>query len=404
MEVERLFQELLSFRSVSYNEKALAEWLVSYLQDKELDPELDYFDPGSYLDEYAEEETANVYLDLGEGEHPLLLYSHLDVVGADEAMFEPVEKDGEIHARGAADMKAALAALAKFAESYSGNQRVLIHFIADEETSGTGARAAIRNLRGREFKSLDCVLMEPTDNFDFVEKEGKGYGFYRFKGEFKNLWRIANRLQSFQPEGEHAELGKNLVTPTKIELKDVENSYRTVKGEAAHGSTPEEGINSLSKLINSDKNVKKAWTPQNSRNTLPQKTCYVEGEPSSTEGTLYVDVRTIFGHHEEIINKIDEITKETKVYLDDVGQPYSTPRNSKVMQACRKAVDDIELKSSKGGSDAGYYSKIAQNVIGGFGPGTRDVIHTDEEYIDKDQLKRTVKIIEKTVENYSQLR
>ncbi|MFB6144859.1 MAG: M20 family metallopeptidase [Candidatus Nanohaloarchaea archaeon] len=402
LNTKEILEKLVRFRSTSYNENDIAQWCVEYLRKNDRSPEIENYDPGKFLEDYDEGKTKNIYLDLGEGDEALLLYSHLDVVNADEELFEPKERDGRIYGRGTTDMKTSLAAQLYVAANYNFDKRVIFHFIADEETSGTGARVAVDKLKNKDLERLDCLLMEPTDNFGFIERESKGYAFCRVKGEFEEIWNLTKELKQIEISGSDEKLGENLITPTKIVPidKPPEMDFSEIKGEDNHASRPEGGTNSIYKLIEKVKEVEFAYNPDNSRNTIPARTLYLEGEPSNQFCTLYIDVRTLPGYHSKIISKVKSLAENLELQIDDIGSPYETNPNSRLVNACLRASPEADLKGSKGASDAGYYSEVADTVVGGFGPGKVGVMHSEDEHVEVREIDRSVKIIKKVIDYY----
>ena len=95
------------------------------------------------------------------GGRSLLLNAHLDTVGVAgmEAPFEPRVKDGRLYARGAYDMKGALAAILDAAakvENLRGD--VIVTAVADEELASIGTVAVLERVRADA-----AIVVEPTE-------------------------------------------------------------------------------------------------------------------------------------------------------------------------------------------------------------------------------------------------
>ncbi|GAH51998.1 unnamed protein product, partial [marine sediment metagenome] len=143
------------------------------------------------------------------GKQALLFACHLDVVGAGEASwkypaFAAVESDGKIHGRGSADMKggiaAAVTAIGEIVDSGMKLQGDIILFgAAGEETDSCGTKRFVRNFGGMP-SLAGVVIPEPTD-FEIITAH-RGM-----------LW-------------------------LKV----------TTKGKAAHGSTPQLGVNAIASM------------------------------------------------------------------------------------------------------------------------------------------------------------
>jgi acetylornithine deacetylase/succinyl-diaminopimelate desuccinylase family protein len=142
-------------------------------------------------------------VDSGRAGRHLLLCGHTDTVppnaGSPVDLFSPEEREGRLFGRGACDMKGALAAMAGALADLAGRKppasgKVTFAAVIDEEMESLGAEALI--LSG--FQADAAIVGEPTDN------------------------RIA------------------------IGHKGLEWLAVEFTGRAAHGSTPEAGINAIS--------------------------------------------------------------------------------------------------------------------------------------------------------------
>ncbi len=110
------------------------------------------------------------------GGRSLLLCSHLDVVGADSARFQPAVRNGRMYGRGTCDMKGGLAAsilaareLAADRERLAGD--VLIAGVIDEEWLSAGALDLVRRLAASGSRVDGAILPEPT-GLDLVTEHG----------------------------------------------------------------------------------------------------------------------------------------------------------------------------------------------------------------------------------------
>ena len=85
-----------------------------------------------------------------------LLNAHLDVVPAPEEMFEPVEKDGRLYARGSADCLGNAVCIAEILCRCAGKASVSALFTADEEIGGRTTAAMVE--RGYAARKMVLIL------------------------------------------------------------------------------------------------------------------------------------------------------------------------------------------------------------------------------------------------------
>lgn len=186
---------MVELKSLSYNEISVAEFIADWLLSKGVDSTFDIYNPADYLDNSESyPDTANVYVDIGKGTKTLLLYAHMDVVNGPEQLFLPRLMNGYLVGRGASDMKSSVAGLMLAAVECqttieASDKHVLFAFIADEETSGTGARHHTKRLKAENIveEKLWCILAEPTDGFNYVDIGGRGYIFLDIEGKLSSV-------------------------------------------------------------------------------------------------------------------------------------------------------------------------------------------------------------------------
>jgi len=195
----RVLEEMVSIPSVVKEERTLAEYLKERLDELGLETELQEVEPGR----------PNVYARLkgaGKGKR-LNLCGHTDTVpvveGWDTDPFKPVRRGGRLYGLGSNDMKGGLACalntIRAFVESgYRFDGELSFSGVVDEEAYGEGAKAMLRT----DYGKVDVIVLGEPNN-----------------GE----------------EGSEVHLG----ITGKI-LYDI-----NVKGKAAHGFSPEEGINAV---------------------------------------------------------------------------------------------------------------------------------------------------------------
>lgn len=103
------------------------------------------------------------------GGKSLMFNGHIDTVSVEglSAPFEPVERDGKLFGRGAADMKGGIAAMMAAAECIGREGRpagdVIMTFVADEEYLSAGTEAVVRAMKDGGLPRPDAAInTEPT--------------------------------------------------------------------------------------------------------------------------------------------------------------------------------------------------------------------------------------------------
>jgi succinyl-diaminopimelate desuccinylase len=312
------------------------------------------------------------------GRKPALLFAcHLDVVGTGQASwktppFTAVESDGKIFGRGSTDMKggiasnvAAICEIVKSGIEIKGD--IIFTAVAGEETDSCGAERFVSRLRPAP-PCLGVIIPEPTD-FSIVSAH-RGI-----------LW---------------------------LEI--------TTKGKAAHGSTPELGINAinsmrqfLDELDNYDITLKKhdlLGTCSKSLNTITGGKTYNVVPDKCVCG---IDIRTIPSvKHDEILADILKIFEKLKSQNPEFDAEVSiyrqvhsleTDRNSDFVRdfcSCLGIDKTVAVGFTTDGPQ--FFSLGAPILI--FGPGKPEICHKPDEFIEIADLEKAVKDYKKLIMHF----
>ena len=301
------------------------------------------------------------------GRAALLFACHLDVVGPGEApwshpAFGGVESDGKIHGRGAADMKGGIAAIVTAIRQIvdSGTRlRGDIVFVAaaGEETDSCGAKRFIRNC-GERGDLAGVIIPEPTD-FEIVTAH-RGM-----------LW---------------------------LEV--------TTKGKAAHGSTPQLGVNAITSMkavLNELENYEIAAESHELLGDCSMSINTIAGGEALNvvpdKCSIGIDIRTLPAqNHEDILGDLQGIFAKLKsgdprfdaeVSVVRQVRPLETDSNSDFVGDFCSAVGISETKAVGYTTDGPHFAAIGAPVVI-FGPGKPELCHKPDEYIDLVDLEKAI--------------
>ena len=308
------------------------------------------------------------------GEKPALLFAcHLDVVGPGQANwknppFAALEKDGKIFGRGSTDMKggmsscvAAICDIVKSGAELHGD--IVFTALAGEETDSCGAE---RFMAGRNLlpECLGAILPEPTD-FSIVSAH-RGM-----------LW---------------------------LEV--------STSGMAAHGSTPELGVNAIDSMRRFLNEMEKYDIAAKKHELLG--TCSMSVNTISGGKTLNavpdrcvctIDIRTIPGvNHDDIIADFRKIFDELKLQNPEFEADVSIIRQVHALETDTNSEFVRDLCSSLGiektmavgfTTDGPQFVPLGVPVLV-FGPGKPEICHKPDEFIE-------IADLEKAVEDYKKI-
>jgi succinyl-diaminopimelate desuccinylase len=311
---------------------------------------------------------ANVIGHVKSGGHKgaLLFVCHLDVVGPGEARweypaFEAAERDGKIYGRGSADMKGGIAAtvraISQIVESGTKLDGDIIFLAAaGEETDSCGARRFVRDCSWMP-ELAGVIIPEPTD-FEIVTAH-RGM-----------LW---------------------------LEI--------TTKGKAAHGSTPELGVNaiaSMKSVLDELENYRIAFEAHELLGECSMSINKIAGGKAFNmvpdECSVGIDIRTLPAqNHQDIVADFERILAKLRSgnpefdaaisVFREVGALETDCSSGFVEDFCA-AVGARRTKAVGYTTDGPHFASLGPVVI--FGPGKPEVCHKPDEYIDIAEVERAV--------------
>jgi acetylornithine deacetylase len=319
------------------------------------------------------------------GGKSIILNSHIDVVPEgdreawDDDPYSGKIKEGKLFGRGSTDMKGGTAALLLSLEAMISlgiklKGDVIFQSVIEEESGGAGTLAAV--LKG--YKADGAIIPEPTNMKLFLKQQG-------------SMWfRII------------------------------------IKGKSAHGGTRYEGVNAIDKAIVVIECLRELEKQRNMRiqdplydNTpipVPINIGKINSGqwPSSVPDLCIIEGRmgvapgeTLQEAERELENAIFKLEKQDKWFSEHPPKiewfggrwlPGSLEQNHPLMKTLIKSYETIlahlpEIEASPWGTDGGILSNIGDTPVVVFGPGTTEVAHDANEYIQLDQIIQAAKII-----------
>ncbi len=345
------------------NTRSNLEWIKNWADNNNITAETQWY----------EENKGNIILSVGESDKSIVLCGHLDTVPIGDPNnwnFDPlgaIENDGFIYGRGAADMKggvaACLAALKKIKNAGNNDLEYKIVFLgtSDEEIGMEGAKTAVKSGFMDQVKLL--IVTEPTAlNVGIAEK-----GI---------LWLSVH-------------------------------SY----GKAAHGSTPEKGVNAIEKLVDTfpilHSEIPKTRDPILGTSTL--NIGMIKGGKSANvvpeHAEVHCDYRIVppvdpehFAN--EISDKITHFSKENSAQYEIkikqiLPSVYTSEENLYIQHFLTKNVSQDIIGLNYGTDAAILVDRNPPVPFIIFGPGNPKRIHVANERVSMDEVIEVESVLTK---------
>jgi succinyl-diaminopimelate desuccinylase len=305
---------------------------------------------------------SNLWARCGDTGPLVCLAGHVDVVppGPIEQWssdpFTPTERDGELYGRGAADMKASVAAMVTAAERVASTGRggsIAVLLTSDEEGDAVDGTAAVVSMLRERGETIDaCIVGEPssTNRFGDTIKNGRRgslNGRLRVRGEQCHIAypeRGRNPIHDLAPAlaalvSAEWDRGNEYFQPTSFQISNIH------AGTGASNIIP----GALDVAFN------------------------FRYSPESTAQQLQARVRDILDRH----------SMEFDLEWTLIGEPFLTHRGP-LVDAVTTSVESVTgvtptLSTSGGTSDGRFLAKLAPEVVE-FGP-LNDSIHKIDEHV-----------------------
>ena len=347
-DVIALLKELVRIPSLSGEEKNVAGYMERYVAQHGIE--------AGRIDD-------NVFFGFGEGDDVLLLNTHLDTVPPSEyhphGAFDAIESKGCLYGRGSVDAKASVAAmttalLSLAADGYQPSGRIIVALTACEETGGD--YNGLQTLRPHLPDLTAALVGEPTNLVPCIAQKG--------------LLALRVEAQGKTAHAARAHLGQNAIVAAARDIErvitldfdreDIFLGYPTITVTAITGGS--------------------------ARNVVPDR-C-----------TFTLDIRsTPVYTHKELIDIVQNAL-ESKVHVHSERiVPVATGVNERIVQACLRAIPEIEPIGSPTASDWIFLADVPTVKIG---PGSSQLSHTPEEHIPIAEVQRAVEVYRSIIEAY----
>lgn len=361
-----LFKKLLKFKSITPNDAGTFEFIDEYLGDEW----------ECIVSDYKDVKNRFYYKKFNNTDQHLCFGGHIDVVppgdGWDTDPFEPVEKDGQIFARGTQDMKSGVAAFlyaCKHTEHFDGTLSILL--TSDEEGDGIhGTVIALEDLKKRNFLPDYAVVAEPTCEKVFGDT-------------------------------------------IKIGRRGSINGYLTLNGVQGHAAYPERAINPIHLISTILPNMASHYFDNGDEFFSPSvltltdlRAGFQVTNLTPDKLNLMFNVRNSTKTNQQSIQ--DFIDSEFKnldytFRMTQSSYPFITSESSKMVQKINDSIyNTVKIKphySTAGGtSDARFFSQYGSDTIE-FGV-INDKIHSKNERTSISEVENLTKVFSNLIENF----
>lgn len=364
---QEILKQLVQIKSYSGQEKELADFIMDFCQKNNLT---------------AENQDGNIIIKYLVGSQKCLIFNaHLDTVkeGNISAWTYPpfgkkagVINDGKLYGLGTSDDKASIAVFLFLALEFIKNPPpidIFFVFVTKEEIDGSGSQSFVShflNNYAKSYKDVSVVIGEPT-NCNKIEIGHRGNIFIKIKttgdsGHSSNPDKI--KIHSIE---------KMIKIVSKIKRLGKEIQMFYFDDILGYPTICLTGFNSLKTSVNK----------------VPSD-CYTTW-----------DVRTTPLLHNKFLNILEK-KLDKNVQIELIGNPVNfglTEKSSKIVNLFKKIINDLEIKISSGSNDTSFFTSIGIPAVT-FGPGNKEAIHKENEYIDLKNIKKSFNIYKNLINNY----
>jgi len=366
-QINKILKQLVQIKSYSNQEKELADFIMDFCLKNNLP---------------AEKQGENVVIKYLTGSKKCLIFNaHLDTVkegNTSSWTYPPFGKkagvinDGKLYGLGASDDKASIAVFLFLALKFAKNPPpidIFFAFVTKEEIDGSGSQSFVSyfiNNYAKSYKDVSVIIGEPT-NCNKIEIGHRGNIFIKVK-------TTGNSGHSSNPDKiKIHSIEKMIKIVSKIKILEKELKMFYFDNILGYPTICLTGFNSLKTSVNK--------------------------VPSDCFTTW--DVRTTPLLHNKFIDILEKKLGHD-VGIELIGKPVNyglTEKNSKIVNIFKKIVNDLEIKISPCSNDTAFFTSIGIPAIT-FGPGNKEAIHKENEYIELENIKKSLDVYKDLINNY----
>jgi len=304
------------------------------------------------------------------GGRALMFNGHLDVVGIEgmtHEPFEPVEKDGLLYGRGAADMKSGVAAMCSAAVRAAdrGIQgEIVVAAVIDEEFGSLGTKDII----ARGIRADAAIVTEPTRLS--IMPAHKGF-----------VW-VKATIHGRAAHGSRWELGVDAIRQAGLFLAEVEKYDSTTLAERSHPLLGRPSIHAS--FIQGGSGM--STYPDSCTVWLERRTI-----PCESTGDIMSEI-------EELCDRVRMEKADFKYDLEMsfAQQPSDVSRNSTIVRQLQMSLANCGVREKMEGmsawTDAALLNAADIPAIH-FGPGDIAVAHAAEEYVPVAEIESATRVL-----------
>lgn len=347
-EILKLTEKLVEFESTNDNLEEINRCL-EFIKD--------YFSGEDFeVHRYESEDVPSMVVTFGDENPELMLHGHIDVIEAEDQMFETKRKDGKLYGRGSADMKAGVASMMKAMKDLRVEKpSVGLMIVSDEELGGSnGAGYLFEKHCSPEF----AISAEPN-NID---------GYLDIITDQKGILQV------------------------KV----------STEGLSAHGSRPWNGENAMEKFMEKWPEIKGLFSDHEGGENwvttvnLGKVEAGDSVNKTAKEANAWLDIRTAKEYpNEEVINDLESIDglEVSDIILNE--SMLETDQSNRYVKSLKDSAEDVEetckISNKEPGSDMRFLTENGIPAVV-FGPEGYNA-HSPNEYAVIDSLEDYYEII-----------